>query len=358
MKTKRIISAFLALTVAAMCVMPVSAASSAQAAKGVSDFIRTIDGIFENIERFFRSKTESRKNYANYTELCEIPETKNGYVPQGYCISEDGEYHVVSYYHSEKASILAFVDISTGECKKVVNLKTSKGNDFTGHAGGIAQENGWLYVCHGSKIFRIAMADIASAENFGEVSLGAGVQTDVKCSYINSDGEYLYAGEFYTFAFDGGYDTDASHHVSVSLTERSYSRCNAYKLSDFEAAFDGAELVPEFILTTPNRVQGFARLADGSFVLSISYGRNNDSFVYAYEDVTAGESDFEVDYSGKKVPAYHLSGKTKTATLREPPMLEGIDASGNEVIGIFESGAEKYSDGAFILNSICKFKIK
>lgn len=357
MKAKRVIGAFLALLIAAMCVMPVSAASIAQV-KSVNTVIRTIDGIIENIERFLRSTFETRNNYAPYTELCEIPETENGFVPQGYCLSEDGEYHIISYYHSEKPSILAFVNSSNGENIKTVNLRTANGNDFTGHAGGIAQENGWLYVCHGSKIYRISMADIVAAENGGDVSLGASVQTDVKCSYINSDGEYLYAGEFYTFDFDGAYDTDASHHTSVSAFERSYSRCNAYKLSNFEAAFDGAELVPEFVFTTPNRVQGFARLADGSFVLSTSFGRNNDSFMLVYEDVTKGDSAFEVDFSGKKVPAYHLSNKCKTATLREPPMLEGIDANGNEVIGIFESGAEKYSDSAFIVNSICNLEIK
>ena len=202
------------------------------------------------------------------------------------------------------------------------------------------------------------MADIDAVSDGGEVSLGASVQTDVKCSYINSDGEYLYAGEFYTFDFNGAYDTDASHHIRVSFGERSYSRCNAYKLSDFEAAFDGGELKPDFVLATPNRVQGFARLADGSFVLSTSFGRDNDSFMLTYEDVTANEADAELDFDGEKVPLYYLCNKSKTASLREPPMLEGVDSNGNEIIGIFESGAEKYSDSAFINNNICKFTVK
>lgn len=354
---KRIIGALLALVITLMCILPAGAATSVQAA-GVNAFVRTVDGIFENIERFFRKTFETRKNYSDYTELCAIPETENGYVPQGYCLSEDGESHIISYYHADKASVLVFVNVETGAKEKLVLLKTSKGNDFTGHAGGIAQENGWLYVCHGNKIYRIATSDIESTADGGEVTLGESVQTDVKCSYINSDGEYLYAGEFYTFDFDGAYDTDTSHHTSVSISERSYSRCNAYKLSDFEAAFDGGELVPEFVLTTPNRVQGFARLADGSFVLSTSYGRDNDSFMLVYDDVTKGEADAELDFGGESVPLYYLNISRKTATLREPPMLEGVDANGNEVIGIFESGAIKYSDSAFIVNGICSFRVK
>ncbi len=357
MNSKRIIGALLALVIAVSCIVPAGAVS-ASSSGGVSKIIRTVDGIFENAQRLIRSKLENRKNYAGYSELCEIPETENGYVPQGYCLSENGESHIISYYHSENASVLVFVNAVSGEREKLLNLRTSGGKKFTGHAGGIAQENGWLYVCHGSKIYRISMDDIAAAADGGEISLGAGVQTDIKCSYISSDGEYLYAGEFYTFEFDGGYDTDESHHVSVSLFERHYSRCNAYKLSEFEAAFEGAALVPEFVLTTPNRVQGFARLSDGSFVLSTSFGRNNDSFMLVYEDVTAGECDFEIISDGKTIPAYNLRNSRKTATLREPPMLEGIDANGEKVIGIFESGAKKYSDSAFIVNSICEFNVK
>lgn len=353
MKIKKIISIILAIAIAVCCAVPSFAASDA-GKSGVSKIIRTIDGIFENAERLIRSKFENRKNYAEYSELCDIPETENGYVPQGFCISEDGESYIVSYYHSEKASILVFINIETGESEKLVNLKTSGGKDFTGHAGGIAQENGWIYICHGSKIYRISSADIAETENGGEIALGASVQTDVKCSYINSDGVYLYAGEFYTFEFDGGYDTDASHHVSVSLFERHYSRCNAYCLSDFEAAFEGGELVPEFVVTTPNRVQGFARLDDGNFVLSVSYGRNNDSFMYVYEDVVTGPSDYELFYGEVTVPVYHLRNSQRVKNLRQPPMLEGIDSNGNSVIGIFESGAKKYSDSAFIVNSICE----
>lgn len=354
MKLKKIASIVLALAIAVGCAVP-SYAASGKSKAGVNSIVRTIDGLLENAERLIRSKLENRKNYADYTELAAIPETENGYVPQGFCISEDGKSYIISYYHSEKASVLVFVNAETGESEKLLNLKTAGGKEFTGHAGGIAQENGWLYICHGSKIYRIASADIALAVNGGEISLGAGVQTDVKCSYINSDGEYLYAGEFYTYDFDGAYDTDASHHVSVSLFERHYSRCNAYKISDFEAAFDGGELVPEFVLTTPNRVQGFARLDNGGFVLSVSYGRNNDSFMPVYEDVISGEADYELEYGEKKVPVYHLSNNRRVSNFRQPPMLEGIDANGNSVIGIFESGAKKYSDSAFIVNSICEF---
>lgn len=302
MKQKRIIAMVLA----------VSMLFSAFSVTGdVCDFRRTVEGYAEIAIREIRNIFGVR-SYSHYEELCGIPETENGYVPQGYCYSESEGLHFVSYYHDEKASVISIVDASSGEKIKTLSLKKINGKDFTGHAGGIAE-----------------------------------------------DGTYLYAGEFYTFTTGSSYDTDKSHHMSISLFETTYSRCNAYLLSDISSAFsaDGDEIaVPSMIFTTPNCVQGFARLNDGSFALSISYGRKNNSSLSFYEDVTKNECDFAVDYSGVSVPAYHLKNSFKTEDMRQPPLLEGIDDMNGKVTGIFESCAEKYSDAAFIVDKICIFK--
>ncbi len=72
--------------------------SGFSATAGVSDARRTVDGYIEMITRFFRSEFGIR-NYSNYNELALIPETENGYVPQGYCYSEDLDLHFIAYYH-------------------------------------------------------------------------------------------------------------------------------------------------------------------------------------------------------------------------------------------------------------------
>lgn len=336
-----------------------SAAGSSAFSSGVPEAVRVIEGIFEIVERTLRSKFEFRNNYAEYTELCTVPETGNGYVPQGFCVTEDGNGYVISYYHASKASVIAFVDAQSGERIKTVNLLKANGEDFTGHAGGIAQDCGYLYLGNGSKIYRIPMADIIFCTDGGSVILKESVTADVKCSFINTDGEYLYAGEFYTYDMNGAYDTDASHHTAVSLFERSYARSCAYRLSDLNESFDKDESntpAPEFMLAIPNRVQGLARGENGEFILSTSYGRNNDSFMLVYDDVTADESDGRVVFGDKDIPLYYLTNADKQASLRQPPLMEGIDVSSGKLYGIFESGAEKYSDSAFVVNSICEFK--
>lgn len=336
-----------------------TATGSAAFSESVPEAVRVIDGIFEIVERTLRSKFEFRNNYADYNEICTVPETENGYVPQGFCITEDGSKYVISYYHGDKPSALAFVDAASGERIKTVSLLKANGDAFTGHAGGVAQDCGYLYICNGSKIYRISMEELNGLTDGGSVCLKNSLTADLKCSFINSDGEYLYAGEFYTYDMNGVYDTDASHHAAVSLFERSYSRCNAYKLSDLNISFDAAENnapTPDYVLALPNRVQGFARGESGEFILSTSYGRNNDSFMLVYDDVTDGESDGCVAFGDKESPLYYLANSDKQKSLRRPPLMEGIDCSSGKVYGIFESGAEKYSDAAVVLNSICEFK--
>jgi len=351
---------FAAITVAIMVFSSCALTANAAFGDGIfagtpSNARRTIEGYAETFFRVIGSYFQLRNNYSEYTELCPIPETENGYIPQGYCQSESLNCHIVSAYKEKSASALIFVDSENGKRIKIVNLIKNSGDAFTGHAGGIATDEVFLYIANGYKINRIPLAVLALLPDGASVKIGQAIETDVKCSYLSCDGEYLYAGEFYTFDADGGYDTDTSHHRIISLFETSYSVCNAYKLEKLNGFYSGDAPMPDFVLATPNKVQGFARLDDGSFALATSFGRNNDSFLKIYSDSTKTEADFTVDYSGKTVNGYFLSNADKTDERRLPPMLEGIDCENGKVTGIFESGAQKYSDSAFIVNSICEF---
>lgn len=345
MKTKRIIALILA---AAFLFSGFSLTGE------VSEARRTVEGYIEMAVRAVRNIFGVR-SYNHYWELCDIPETVNGYVPQGYCYSESRNLHFISYYHDDAASIISVIDRKSGERIKTLTLKKADGKDFTGHAGGIAEDGAFLYVVDGKKIFCLDINSMLLTPDGGSVFLINNAVTDVKCSYLNCDGAYLYAGEFYTFTDGGSYDTDKSHHMAISLFETTYARCNAYKLSELEFTPEGTEAVPAMAFTTPNCVQGFARLPDGSFALSISYGRDNNSTLSFYEDVTKGECDFTLGYGDATVPVYHLRNSKKTESLRQPPLLEGIDDMDGKVAGIFESCADKYRDAAFIVYKICVF---
>lgn len=310
----------------------------------------------ETVSRAVRGAVKSDNDYENYQPICNIPESENGYIPQGYCFCEALEQHIISYYHAENASILSFSDTESGVHTKTVHLQNADGTPFKGHVGGVADDTEYLYLCDDHSVFRVPISAVSALENGAALTLTEQIMTDVKCSYINCDGEFLYAGEFYTYYADERYGTDKTHHMQISMTELHFSRCNAYRLSDLANAFSAtpvAPAIPAMVFTTPNLVQGFARLSDGTFALSTSYGRNTDAHLLRFSNVTKAEPAYHITYLNEDVPVYSLSKATQTESLRLPPMLEGIDSDGTQIMGIFESGAQKYSDGKFPVNSVC-----
>ena len=324
--------------------------------RAATEYRKFLANTAETVTRGVRGAIKSDNDYENYQPICNIPETENGYIPQGYCFCEALKLHIISYYHAENASVLSFTDAESGEHTKTVHLQNADGTTFQGHVGGVADDTEYLYLCEDHAVYRVPLATVSTLSNGAVLTLSEQIMTDVKCSYINCDGEFLYAGEFYTYYSDGRYGTDATHHMQISMTELHFSRCNVYRLSDLTNAFSAspaAPAVPAFALTTPNLVQGFARLSDGTFALSTSYGRNTDAHLLRFSDVTKAEPVYTVSYLNQDIPVYSLSKAAQTDSLRLPPMLEGIDSDGTRILGIFESGAQKYSDGKFPVNSVC-----
>lgn len=330
-----------------------------QTPRAVTGFRAGLANTSEWILRGVRGFFKSNNDYGGYQELCVIPETENGYVPQGYCYCEALNMYVISYYHGDAASVLSLADVQSGVHIKTLRLQNADGSDFTGHAGGIADDAQYLYICEDNTVFRVLLSKISALADGDVLILSEKMLTDVKCSYLNCDDEYLYAGEFYTYYGDDRYGTDATHHMQVSMRETHFSRCNVYRLSDIDKAFAVTPVapgIPVMAFTTPNLVQGFARLPDGGIALSTSYGRNTDSHLLYFSDATKGDADYTVIFGETEVPVYCLTEEKQTKILRLPPLLEGIDQKDGEITGIFESGAQKYSDGKFPLNSVCRFE--
>ena len=69
----------------------------------------------EVIWRGLSGVVQRNTNYSGYTPLADIPETENGYVPQGYCYCEAADAYIISYYHDKDASVLSMVDAKTGK---------------------------------------------------------------------------------------------------------------------------------------------------------------------------------------------------------------------------------------------------
>ncbi|MBR4728408.1 MAG: hypothetical protein IK080_11030 [Clostridia bacterium] len=316
---------------------------------------RVVSGMAQELQRTKFSPVRTQA-FAPYTPLFPTPEVENGYVPQGLCYLEKAQVYVLSAYHETQPSVLILTDAAAGTRLKTLALAQADGQPFTGHLGGVATDGDWLYLTDEAKVQRLAVSAVLQAADGETLPLTESFLTDLRCSFLSCDGAYLYAGEFYNFTFDGSFDTDPDHWRRVSFFERYYARCCAYPLASLDAACEaGTVTTPEYVLTLPRCVQGLARMPDGSLRLSVSYGRNNPSYLLTYTDVTAWDPDGSVLYGDERVPIYYLYQKACTARAELPPMLEGIAAVNGQTVGVFESCAAKYADGAFPVDAVCSF---
>ncbi len=327
--------------------------SGSGAPKTANSYSELFANFEETTDRFFERWGYSN-DFDEYKSLYEIPETSNGYIPQGYCYYAEKNVYLISYYHSEKSSIITVVDGANGEKTKTIFLIDDNDEGISSHVGGIDTDGSFLYITIGDTVGRVSMDKIINANIIDKLTISEYVKLDVNCSYLNCVDNYLYVGEFYSA--DGDYKTDKSHHIQMSPLEVSFARMNAYNLTEIEFCENPTEFsIPQMSFAMPTRVQGVTRLGNGEFVLSISYGRKNYSYLNTYSDVTLNEADFHYDFNGEKIPVYFINDDDLIYSKTLPPLLEGIDANNNIVTGIFESGAQKYSDAKWIENNICEF---
>ncbi len=353
MRIKKILSVLICFAVIVSALSPLAMAAQNDFKKsGLSGFFTVADGIIELVTRTLRS-FDRRMDYSSYAAVWDIPELDKGYVPQGFCYIDSLNIYAVTAYASDEPSIITFVNASNGERIKTVYLGYADGTYSKAHAGGIADIGDSLIVTIGDCIKRIKLADVELCGDYATVSFSGSLQTDLTaCSYACSYGDSLLVGEFYTYTADSSYTPDPKHFNFISLFERSYTYCEVMDMSDLDAAFSAEQPEVEAVFAMPNSVQGIA--FDGeTLATAISYGRNNDSYLRYYDVSKAQVKTTEV--YGQEVDLIMLGRNCVEATLTLPPMIEGVDIHNGKVAGIFESGAQKYSDSKFIVSSICEF---
>lgn len=350
MNMKKILSVILCAAVILAIAPSVSAETVSQGAD-VPEFVRVIDGLLESLLWKIRSNSTAM-NYDEYEALCAVPELDKGYVPQGFCYLDERNEYAMSAYSSESASIVAFVDARTGARIKTVYLQNEDGTMSKAHAGGIADIGDSVLVTVGSTIKRLKLDDVDACSDYGTVSFCGSFETDLNCSYACSYENTLFVGEFYIHTFEDTYTSKPEHRNYVSLFERSYTLCEVFDLTDMDSAFENGT-VPVRAIAMPNSAQGIAY--DGeTLAVSISYGRNNDSYLRYYNLPQTADSTITVN--SQSVPVTYLSRSQIDKTVTLPPLLEGIDtAQDGAIIGVFESGAQKYSDSKIVLSDFCKF---
>ncbi len=262
--------------------------------------------------------------YSSKTNICKNPGIHDNFVCQGVAVSEENEKILVCGYMTDKTNSRIYVTDSDND-SYYVNL-TRDGEVFTGHAGGMAITGDTVYLANGSKLYTFSLSEILSLNNGDSVDIGKGTKVNNSASFVYSDENYVYVGEFH----DGGkYVTKHPYQTNDGLYHAIITK---YSVNDLTT--------PIKIYSVRDKVQGACFTPDGKVVLSTSYGLS-DTVYYVYNEADAIDSGLTLDGA----PLYYLNGCIKE--MKGPAMGEDLDYYEGKVITLTESASDKYIFGKF-----------
>ena len=296
------------------------------------------------------------KGYKDFLAAAEksylIPALKETMIPQGMDIwRERGWLMISGYFPSAEisaSSVIVAVDMATGAYVGEYYITNTDGTPHTSHAGGVAITERDMYISNGSTLFRIPLSEFLNAGQCGKVTIADYFNVPVRASFCNYSEGYLWVGDF---QYGTSYPTDEYRHLTNRDGKKYYAWTVGYEVDlttengiKADAMVDGSYATPDIIFSMTEKIQGFA-LTQKTVALSQSYGRNNKSKIFLYENPMGTEAHQTVELNGKSVPLYFLDSKTPSKSIVTPPMTEGLAAMDGKLYILFESGADKYANG-------------
>jgi hypothetical protein len=276
-----------------------------------------------------------------------LPGLRQGAVPQGLAYWEKSNWLLIScYFEDGRPSAVVAIDNKTGKLVRCLTLVEPDGKGHNGHVGGLAVSEKYLWVGSGL-VYRVPLDDLAAAQPVDHLQLREPFRAESTASYITYHNKRLWVGEF---VLEDEVKPRHPHHLKDRNGTGKYAWVAGYDLNandDLMPAGGGRREVPSAIFSVRQKVQGIAFL-DGRIILSVSYGRQNDSTLAVYKNPLVGDRDkphHSVSVGGHTVPVWFLDGKNRVREIDYPPMSEGIAAVGKQLGVVCESGAKKYQKG-------------
>ncbi|MBE6595964.1 MAG: hypothetical protein E7644_09245 [Ruminococcaceae bacterium] len=280
-----------------------------------------------------------------------IPGLEEGAVPQGFCHDEaKGCFLMTGYSASGEASRLYVIDEESGALRHSVTLLAADGSDFTGHVGGVAIFDRFVYVAGGGEscLFVFDYEEVMVSETatvVGEISLSCGKEDELNASFVFTDGERLIVGEFHRA---GDYDTLDSHKITTANGDRNNALALEFALQS-DAPF-GVAAAPRRAYSLPDQVQGLC-VSEGKIYLSTSWGL---SFSYIYEhDIAKLSEESAITVLGTSLPLYAMDSGSLVEKYQLPPMAEEIAMVDGRLYVVGESASSKYIFGKFTEGKWC-----
>ncbi len=321
---------------------------------GIINIFYAVKNVFDGFMGFLGG--DKRIDYENYTEYpCEVPGLDDGFIPQGLCFVESMGMFAISGYMpndtdgNKQFSRIYFVNPETEENKMFII------DDFTGHAGGIASDGNDIWISSGGssstngKIYHFTV-DMFVGETGSTVIHDGYFSVPVKGSVLYCDGEKLWVSEFYNNDKDSNKTNEAHYYGSNHAWSCGYDLPIDIDYSSKET------LVPDVILSIPDKVQGMSITADGEVIFSTSYGRRNNSKMYVFESYTTWDTN-TVNVFDTNVTLHVAKKKNIIMRFKMPTLMEGMDYHNGKLYIVFESGAKTYADAKEINKDIWEMDI-
>ena len=290
-----------------------------------------------------------------------IPGLVENQIPQGLCRSEaTGKIYISAYSSIKLASVIMVLD-GEGNYIAEYHLKTPGGSNFTGHVGGVAVTDTTLYVSNkldNDGSYSIAVIPLSDLAETGkqEVVIDAGVTVPVSPSLLSYSDGILWVGNFYHPLQDYDLSPEMNYTTPNANNDGQEYGCYilGYDLSELGdermMPADGADYaIPDHVLACPWKIQGMVcDPVNHVVVLSQSYGRKNNSALLRYSVDLTAQGDTTVELAGQTLSCFVLDKMRETDNVVALPMTEGLTLTAErDLLVLFESGANKYSDGKY-----------
>jgi hypothetical protein len=296
-------------------------------------------------------RPSEEKQYSRYSEFYNtaekeylIPGLDDEFIPQGLCFIEKTNMIAVSgYMDDNRASRIYLIDADTGSSVKKVLIRNSDGTDYTGHGGGIVSYEDYLWISSSSYAHRISLEDLLTQNDEGYVDIIDRFDTNTNASFIYCKNSQLWVGEFYE---KKNYSTNESHHFLTADNKQQNAVVCIYDI-DLSKPYGVSSTIPSKVISIADKVQGMCITQTDKIVLSISYGRKNDSYLYVYENIVNQSSDAVIDINGNNINVLFLDTDHIVKIIKAPPMTEGLMDYMDKVYILFESAASKYAKTSY-----------
>ncbi|MDR1927110.1 MAG: hypothetical protein LBQ33_00545 [Oscillospiraceae bacterium] len=290
--------------------------------------------------------------YRSFTSAAQpafpVPGLAQGYVPQGIVYLAELDCFALSSYFpgGGSPSLLSIVDAKSGVLEKSIFLHLPNGNDYTGHAGGLAAWGKHVWVTSDGNAYRLALKDIRKAGDGAALRFREVFSVGNRAGFAYCTEEVLWIGEFY--ADTPLIDLDPAHTEAASGNS---AWCCGFRLNEKKESgltakkrLDGM-VTPDYVLSVPDYVQGMCEAPGGELLLSCSYATQRPAWLLVYPPLArllAQPPKAQVRAGGAKRPLWVLGAENQIKKQIMPPMSEGLALRGEMIYILFESAAAPY----------------